>query len=299
MSIVVLGAGAVGSLFGAYLSKGNEVILVGRERHVQAICANGLTITGKTDMRVEPRAVTSVQGLGEPELLFITVKSYDTARAIEEAKPLIGPGTKVVSLQNGLGNLEIIREGLGNAIIIGGVTSHGAILEEPGVVGHTGIGDTTVGVFEGPGGADAVARLLNDAGIETSVSLKIVVDVWYKTLVNAAINPLAALEGAPNWILLERDDLKALARDVVSEGVKVAAARGIGLSVDEAFTRVMRVASQTAENRNSMLRDLELGRRTEIDQINGAIARMGEACGIDTPVNTMLIHRIKEKHVIV
>lgn len=294
MRIVVLGAGAIGSLFGAFLSKGNDVTLIGRAPHVRAVIENGLRIAGKTAMRAEPKAVTSTQECDSPDLLILTVKSYDTERAVREAKPLVGENTTVMSLQNGLGNLEVIRNVLGKAKIIGSVTSHGAVLTAPGVVEHTGIGDTMIGNFIGSGDSEAVAVLLTNNGIETIVSQNITEDVWYKALVNAAINPLAALARAPNGVLLEEEGLKAQAKAIVSEGVRVAAARGIYLNEDEAFSRVMRVATQTAENRNSMLQDLERGRRTEIDQINGAISRMGAEVGIGTPVNDELVARIKD-----
>lgn len=301
MKIVVFGAGAIGSLFGAFLSKDNEVTLVGREEHMLAVRKNGLRITGKTEMKATPRSSASAAECGKPDILFLMVKAYDTAKAVEEAKSLIGPGTVVVGLQNGLGNLEIIREKLADAKIVGGITSHGAILTAPGIIEHTGIGDSTVGIFGDAPAVDNVdsdpatrtAHLLNAAGIETTVNKNIIEDVWYKALVNCAINPLATLSGSTNDVLLRDPALQRLAKDVVSEGVMVAAAQGVKLSEEEAYLRVMKVASQTAENTNSMLQDMMRGKRTEIEQLNGAIARMGAAAGIRTPVNVGLMTQIE------
>jgi 2-dehydropantoate 2-reductase len=300
MRIVVFGAGAIGSLVGGLLSKDNEVTLIGMEQHVTAIRENGLQITGKTVMRVELKAMTSDGKYPKPDILFLTVKSYDTRKAVEEARMLTGEGTVIVSLQNGLGNLETIRDLLPGAKIIGGVTSHGAIFVSPGIVEHTGFGDTVLGAFSGCGEneAETIARMLSKAAINTSVTADINREVWYKALVNAAINPLATLANSPNGVLLEDEGLRKLAEKMVTEGVRVGTAHGIDLNAEEAFSRVIKVANQTAENRNSMLQDLERGKRTEIDHINGAIASLGAAVGIDTPTNNGIITKIKNLEII-
>jgi 2-dehydropantoate 2-reductase len=295
MRIVVFGAGAIGSLIGGLLSKDNDVTMIGREHHVTAIRENGLQITGKTPMHVHPKVTTSALKCPNPDILFFTVKSYDTRKAVEEAKTLIGESTVIVSLQNGLGNLEIIRDCQNGTKIIGGVTSHGAIFISPGVVEHAGFGDTVVGAFSGCGEneVETIAGTLSKANISTSITDDINLEVWYKALVNAAINPLATFAGSPNGVLLEDEELRKRAETIVAEGVRVATAHGIGLNGEEAFSRVIKVASQTAENKNSMLQDLERGKRTEIDQINGAIVRLGVAVGIDTPVNNGIVSTIK------
>lgn len=296
MRVVVLGAGAIGSLFGALLSKENDVTLICRKEQALAIQKNGLKIQGKTNIMTRPDVTDSVTDCKIPDVLFITVKSYDTEKVIQEAKTLVSEETVVVSVQNGLGNLQAISTALNDAKVVGGLTSHGAILVSPGIVEHAGFGDTVAGAFSGCGKheAEAIARMLTDAGIETSITVDINREVWYKALINAAINPLATLANSPNGVLLEDKDLKKLAGEIVSEGVRVAAAQGISLNREKAFSRVLKVASQTAENRNSMLQDLERGKRTEIDQINGAIARLGAAVGIDTPINIRIITQIKD-----
>lgn len=296
MRIAVLGAGAIGSLFGALLSKENDVTLICRKEQALAIRNNGLKIQGMTNIMTQPNVASSVTECKTPDILFITVKSYDTEKVISEAKGLVGEETIVVSVQNGLDNLQTISTALKNAKVVGGLTSHGAIFVSPGIVEHAGFGDTVVGAFKGckENEVETIARILTEAGIETSITLDINSEVWYKALVNAAINPLATLAGSPNRVLLEDEHLRKLAGEIVSEGVRVAEAGGISLNGEEAFSRVMKVASQTAENRNSMLQDLERGKRTEIDQINGAIARLGTAVGIDTPINNKVISQIKD-----
>lgn len=284
MKIVIFGAGAIGGLLGAHLAGNNDVTLVCRKEFAAAVNRDGLRVTGLSDIRVRPKAVTSARGLEPPDMLFITVKAYDTRAAAAEVRHIAGAGTMIVSLQNGLGNLEAIAEALPHAKVVAGVTSHGALVTEPGVIEHTGRSYTVVG---GPG-AEPVAKVLSEAGIETSVSGDIKADIWYKALVNSAINPIATLMRSPNRVLVEDARLRELAGRVVSEGSAVARAGGIGIDEAAAFDRAMRVAADTAGNRNSMLLDAERGRRTEIMQMNGAISAYGREAGIPTPANDLL-----------
>ena len=292
----MFGAGAIGSLFGGLLSIHNDVTLVCREEQALAIQNNGLTISGRTEVHASPKVVASADDCPKPDVLIISVKAYDTEEAIGQARPLVGEGTLVLSLQNGLGNAEIIDKVLGDANILCGVTSHGARLISPGVVEHTGVGATVVGAHAGCRREDAVLvdGLLNDAGIETSVSEDIDRDVWAKVLVNAAINPIATILGKRNGYLLEHERSREIMKSVISEGVSVAGARGIGLSESEVMDMTLEVVRLTADNKCSMLQDVERGCRTEIDYINGAIVRLGEAAGISTPVNSDLTSQIKK-----
>jgi len=290
LKIVVFGAGAIGSLFGGYLAKENDVTLVCRKQHAEAINRNGLSITGLTDLLVRPGAVTSVEGSEPPEILILAVKAYDTAASLEDIKKLMSPGTVLVSLQNGLGNLELLREAFPGGDIVGGITSQGAILRAPGVVEHTGRSYTVVG---GTGNAPRIAALLNGCGLGTTVSADIARDIWYKALVNSAINPIATLLGERNGIIHEREDLAPLVGAIVAEGAEVAESGGIALSKSDALTKVMQVARETAGNSNSMLLDIRNGRKTEIMQMNGAIARYGAVAGIRTPANSLMAALIR------
>ena len=286
MRIIIFGAGAIGGLFGAHLAKAHDVILICREKHALAINQNGLKITGLSDIHVHPKAALSIDGLGQPDILFLTVKSYDTAQAIADARPLIGPNTKIVSLQNGLGNLEAISKILPDATIIGGVTSHGAILREPGIIEHTGKSYTAVDKQE-------IACLLTESGIEASVSKNIMVDIWYKAIVNSVINPIGTLMKSQNGLLVRDEKFQALARQIVSEGVAVAGAMGVSLCPEYAWKKVIQVATETSENICSMRLGVENGRRTEIDQMNGAIARYGSELDIPASANALISALIK------
>jgi len=289
MNIVILGAGSIGSLFGGLLSVNNDVTMICRPEHAKAIAEDGLTITGKTDLVVKPKALDSVYDLQAPDILFITVKSYDTGQAAEDVKAIVGDETIVVSLQNGLGNLETISEEFPGIQVIGITTSHGARIISPGVVEHAGLGSTVVGGYKNEKTqAERVAELLNRAGIETSVTENIEKEIWSKALVNAAINPLATILRQENGALLAHDGLQDIMQAIIREGVRVANSQGAGLSEEQVFTRTLDVIVQTAGNRCSMLQDVEKGKRTEIDQISGAIVDTGARNGVKTPVNQMM-----------
>lgn len=281
MKIIIFGAGAIGGLIGAHLASNHEVTLICREKQAQAINQNGLKIIGLSDIHAHPKAVFSLENLEEPDILFLTVKAYDTGQAIQDAKSLIGQNTKVVSLQNGLGNLETIANTIPDAAIVGGVTSHGAILREPGIIEHTGRSYTTVDDGE-------IASQLTEAGIETDVSKNILVDIWYKAIVNAVINPIGTLMKDRNGLLVRDERFQAIARQIIAEGIAVAGAKGIALCPEYAWKKVIQVATETSENICSMRLDIERSRKTEIDQINGAIARYGSEAGVPIPVNALL-----------
>jgi 2-dehydropantoate 2-reductase len=294
-NIVILGAGSIGSLFGGLLSRNNNVTLVCRKEHSKAIGKKGLKITGKTNIVVWPKAAETLAALGRPDVLFITVKSYDTAIAAKQARKIVGKDTMVVSLQNGLDNLETIKKTMGNSIIIGAITSHGAMLVAPGNVRHTGIGETVIGAFSKCTGKDLknVSKLLEDAGIKNRISKDIKKGVWEKVLVNAAINPLATVLRKKNGALVDNPEMQDIMRLAVSEGVKVAISQKVLLDEKKTFEKALSVAMLTRNNKCSMLQDMERGRRTEIDHINGALVRLGHKKKINVPVNELLVDLIR------
>lgn len=288
MRIVIYGAGAIGSLFGGFLARENEVTLVCREKHAEAIAKNGLAIKGLRDIRVHPKAVNSIGGLEPPDMLFLTVKAYDTEAAMKDMKKLVASNTIIVSLQNGLGNMETIKGAYPDSKLVMAITSHAAILRSPGNVEHTGKSYTTVGDLGDGTDAARVAALLNDSGIETTASKDIQADIWYKTMVNSVINPISTLLKGRNSIILERPELQKLVGAIVAEGAEVARARGVRIDTGEALLKVMQVATETSNNICSMRMDVEKNRKTEIMQMNGAIAGYGAEAGIATPVNALL-----------
>lgn len=295
LKIVVLGAGSIGSLYGGLLSRNNDVTLVCRKEHAKAIRKKGLRIEGKTKIVVKLKAVETLAGLDRPDVLFITVKSYDTANAAKLAKKIAGFDTIVISLQNGLDNLATIKKAVGNSKIIGAITSHGAMLAAPGIVKHTGIGETVVGSFSKCTGKDVkiISDLLERAGIENIISKCIEKSVWEKVLVNAAINPLATVLRENNGALIDNPEMREIMRLAVCEGVRVARSQKIMLDEKKTFEKALSVARLTRNNKCSMLQDIERGRKTEIEHINGALVRLGHEVKIEMPVNELLVVLIR------
>jgi 2-dehydropantoate 2-reductase len=261
----------------------NDVMLVTRSAHADAIRRDGLRITGRTALVARPAAVTQVPR-EPPDVVFVTTKAHDTAAAIDALRAFWRRST-FVTLQNGLGNAELLAAKADR--VVAGTTTHGVTFVRPGEVAHAGAGDTLVGPFAGTTRADAgrIADLLTDAGIATRAVDDPRPELWAKAVVNAAINPLTAVLRRPNGELVRHADLRGLMDRLAREGATAARAAGIDLDPDGIAAKAAEVASRTAENRSSMLQDVERGRPTEIEAITGALLRAAEARGLVLPYN--------------
>jgi 2-dehydropantoate 2-reductase len=287
MRITVFGAGGVGGVLGGLLSTRNEVTLIGRRDHVLAVRSDGLQLSGTVEGVFRPAARESVEGLETQDVVLITVKAYDTDTAVREIAPLVGGHTLVASVQNGLGNAEKVVRAYGSRALVG-VPVLGATVLGPGNIRVSGMKEVAVGSTLGQlGNAARLSGLLAECGIPSRVSANIASEVWSKAVVNAAINPITALVGRENGSILRDDGLRELSRAACLEGARAAEANGVVLGGDP-FDRVMEVVRATAGNRSSMLQDVERGRRTEIDEINGALVRAGESKGLNMPINRAL-----------
>lgn len=296
MKILICGAGAMGSLFGAALTlAGHEVWLTSHwEAHVAAIRANGL------EYHALDGAIHSIPLpiLSPPDPLprniqvaFISVKSRQTATAAHQAATALASDGIAITMQNGVGNLDIVAEAVGRERAFLGVTSHGATLLGAGIVRHTGEGSTMVATEPDYTKSQQLAELLTAAGFTTTLESNIQAVLWGKLVVNVGINALTAILNVPNGALAESESTQALVREAVAEATRVAHAKGI-LIDENGAERAFTVAKRTAANISSMLADIRRGVETEIDVMNGAIVREGEALGIDTPVNRTLTHLI-------
>ncbi len=255
MKITVFGVGAVGSVVGGLLSRGHRVTLIARREHVNAVNAGGLRLTGVVDETFRPDARTSVDGLGEQDLVLITTKAYDTAKAVEQITPLVGAGTLVVSLQNGLDNLEVLSDSFGHQAIVG-VPFLGATYLGPGQVRLAGFGEIVLGSPSDRKESVALVReALDSAGMNARISDVIISVVWLKAIVNASINPITALVRKENGFILGSEELLELSRSACLEGARAAEANGITLGCDDPFVKVLEVLRATASNRSSMLQD--------------------------------------------
>ena len=300
MKIGVLGAGSLGSAMGAALAEaGSEVWLVSRNRaHVDAIRARGLEVRtdhGERTVRVD--AAVDCAGLAPVDLLIVLVKSFDTRKAIEGAAPAIGERTIVLSLQNGLGHEDVIGEVVGRHRLLAGKTFVGGQMLGPGIVlSGTRGKDTIIGELDGriTDRVRAVADEFSRAGLATTVSDNIMGTIWDKLLVNAATGALAGITRLPYGRLYAVPEVEAAAIAAVTEGMAVARAAGIAISYDDPRAPWLAAGKGLPfEFKASILQSLERGSVTEIDCINGAIAREGRRRGVPTPVNDTLVACIK------
>jgi len=287
MRIAIFGAGSLGCALGALLATENEVTLVGRRWNMVAVRQLGLKLLGDMRMTVHPEARTSVSGLIPPDLLLIATKAYDTAAAVDECKAAVSTYTRVLTLQNGLGNLEVLRRWKAEKAF-GGTTTMGATMKAPGVVSLSGLGRTIIGSDMDPRGAREIALAFRKSGLPTSVERNIQGEIWAKASVNACINPMSAILKVPNGKLLESIYIRRLMLGTSRECEAVASACRVRLPCRSLFLRVVAVARDTSRNISSMLRDVQLGRRTEIDYINGAFCALGKGKGVPTPLNRAL-----------
>lgn len=221
----------------------------------------------------------------DADVTFVTVKAYDTEEAAKSLAK-VDPGV-VCSLQNGIGNEEILAEHLDN--VVGGVTTYGANLKDFGVVVFAGEGVTYIGEFKGKG-IEKVERVLKDSGINVEVVEDIKEKIWEKAVVNSVINPITAIFRVKNGEILRNEFLWEIAKKTAKESEEVA--REVGYEIN-AVEAVKIVAEKTAENISSMLQDVMKGRKTEIDFINGVIVKEGEKRGLDVCYNSFLWRAVK------
>lgn len=296
MNIVIIGAGAIGSLFGSALSKNNNVVLVGRKSHVDAVNKKGLTIKGKTQANIKFLATESVKDISfSPDILLFSVKSYDAESAIKTSKSIIGKNTVVMSLQNGLNNIEKIKKHVNSDKIIVCITTHGVVFSKPGVIQHTGIGKTILGDISGKN-TEIIEKIANDlklGEIKTIISENIIKDIWAKAIVNSSINPLTAIFNCKNGYLLENPIIEKTLEKICRESTDIADSCKINLNFEDMLKKTEEVIHETSENHSSMLQSVQQNKPTEIESINGTLAKIGKENNIETLMNDLLVYSVK------
>lgn len=298
MKIAVVGAGAMGCLFGGFLARaGEDVLLVDvAPAAVEALSGRGVRLwEGEDAQDVPVRAVSESAAAGPVDLVLVMVKAQHTASAARSLGPLLSPGTAVLTLQNGLGAADVLAEAVGAKRLLVGVTAQGATLLSPGEVRHGGAGETLFGPFA-PGGPDPAP--FADALCRAGLPARAVDDpwpaVWRKLAVNCGINAVAALTGHRNGRIPEIPEAAAVLAEAVLEAAAVARAAGVDLGEPGALVEaVLAVARATGANRASMGQDVDARRPTEIAFINGAVVREGGRFGVATPVNRTLTRLVK------
>lgn len=288
MEIIVLGAGAIGSLYGAKLAADNDVTLVGRVEHAAAINSDGLRIEGIEPRIVRLRAATTIKQIGPEALIILTTKVPDSAGALLPIAHLVRADTTIICLQNGIGSERVARAALGNrGVVLRGITQFGAIFKSPGVIQFMARGYTAI---EDSERSARIADVLSAAGLDCRVSPDMGADVWHKLVINCVVNPVTAILGCEVGGIAN-PQLDPLKRLVIDECVAVAAAEGVTFEGD--FIREIDDRFRPSHNIASMLQDLRRRHPTEIDYLNGAVVALGSGHGLECPVNDALTKIIK------
>ncbi|MDR0577259.1 MAG: ketopantoate reductase family protein [Candidatus Accumulibacter sp.] len=290
MRIAVMGAGAVGCYYGGALARaGREVRLIGRARHVDAVNRHGLLLeTDAGGERVRLSATTGADGVRGAGLVLCCVKSADTARAAADMEEHLDADAIVVSLQNGVGNPGALRASLAREVLPAAVYV-AARMAGDGHVRHHGGGKLVLGDTPRAG---QVAEIFAGAGIPVEISGNIEGELWTKLIVNCAYNALSALSGLPYARLTREAGVARALRDVAGECLAVAEKAGVAPAGD-VWASIERIPFAMPGQLSSTAQDLQRGHPTEIDHLNGFIARRGEELGVPTPVNRLLHTLVK------
>lgn len=302
MHFLIVGPGAMGCLFAARLkTAGFEVTLFDyRSERARRIGTHGISVIGVSgEYHVQVAAETAAPPTA-PDIVIICVKSYQTRSAALNLQPHLPPSAAVVTLQNGVGNIETLQEVLGADRVYAGVTAEGATLLADGQIRHAGQGETLVGPAGGTlEGAQNIADALVRAGFNARCAENVTRLIWGKLIINVGINALTAITRLKNGRLPEYDGSRRVMAAAVKEAAAVAAALGIDLPYPDPVARVLEVCRATAGNIASMLQDVRQQRPTEVADINGAVVREGIRVNIPTPVNftlTALVETLQQSY---
>ncbi|MDP3729968.1 MAG: 2-dehydropantoate 2-reductase [Candidatus Omnitrophota bacterium] len=298
MKIAVVGPGALGCLLAGLLKAKTkeDVWLIDKSpERAKRIREEGIRVEGMSSASGAIDISANPKEVGPCDLVFICVKSYSTDDACKDIKALVSDKTFILTLQNGIGNVQVLNDHFGPERVIAGVTNHGATLMGPGHVKHAGRGDTVIGMYSRKvlGPVRDAANLLTKCGLETKVSKDIDSVIWSKLIINIGINALTAIARLKNGMLLKHDGAREVMRNSVQEAMKIIKRKRIKLVYDDPIQKIESVCKATAANVSSMLQDVLNSKRTEIDYMNGVITRQGKAFSIPTPVNETLINLVK------
>ena len=304
MKIFVLGAGALGSLLGARLSKNNEVILYSTNKeHMHKIKQDGLKIenldgkiqTYNVEVVLDPEKLNFA-----PDIVLVTLKTYATYNGVNYIKNKLKGDPVYLTLQNGIGNVEVLCDLLPRDRVIAGITAQGATYVRPGYIRHGGDGVTYIGEINGEP-TERIHKIVENFNqckikcFETNETNKL---IWQKLLINIGINPITAIAQVRNGFIAKSEYARQIAKLAVNEAILIAQKLGLDFKED-IFDQVLDVAKKTEKNISSMHQDVKNKKPTEIDAINGAIVKYGEKFQIPTPVNntlTCLIKLIEQKY---
>jgi 2-dehydropantoate 2-reductase len=294
--IAVVGAGAVGGYFGAMFAQaGAPVVMIGRKPFVDAVSQNGFVIDrSESRDRIKVEATTEMSAVRDAALILFSVKSTDTESAARQMEPFLSADATVVSMQNGVDNVDRMRQATKISAVPAAVYIAVSV-PEPGQIKHLARGDIIVGLANGQ--TRRVKEIFDRAGIACEISENIEGEMWIKLLCNCALNAISALGQARYGQIAENVDARQLMQAVVQEVLAVSQAANVILpninDVGSGMAAAMQIATQMSEALSSTAQDLNRGHPTEIDSLNGYIARRGAELGVNVPVNHALFTLIK------
>jgi 2-dehydropantoate 2-reductase len=295
-TLLVIGSGALACYYAHRIAQAGYPVgmLSGWSDSINRISREGVEVidpSGKSS-NIQVQISKDPEDFSGVETVLVLVKSWQTHRAAKQLRSCLAPNGVCLTLQNGLGNEKVLADYLGSSRVSVGTTVIGARLLEPGIVKISGIG--RINLEDSPK-IKPFLRIFEDADLEVRISQDVFGLQWEKLIVNAAVNPLTVLLECKNGVLLENQDSLDLIEFLVNETSQVAKALGIKLSFDNSLKFVLEVIGQTGKNISSLFQDYSRGAPTEIDTINGAVIRYGEAAGVSVPYNKMILKMVKAK----
>ena len=291
--MAIVGAGAIGCLFGARLKvAGNDVLLIDHNRRrIHEIERKGVKLR-ELDRTIQVRVPIgrAQHSLRRFQLVFFAVKAFNTMDAARQYAGRVTSEATILTLQNGLGNTDVLVRWFGRSRVVAGSTTEASLLVGDGSIAHTGAGQTVVGELDGRESSRCVSivRVFRRAGFESKMTRNVGGVIWSKAIVNSAINPVSALTHRRNGELFRIRGLRELMFEIIDEGIRVSRAEGIRLEPRNLKPLLQRILKATGGNKSSMLQDVLRGSKTEIRELNGAIAGRGEHRRIPTPYNKFL-----------
>ena len=289
MKIIVLGAGAIGSFYGAKLSKLNDVILVARQQHADKINKNGLKVTGLENETYKLKTTTKIKKIGNNTLILLTTKVYDSEKAINNIKNLLRKDTIILCLQNGLYSEHAVKKIVKNKCsVLRSITNFGTAFLKPGIVQLNGYSYTAI---EKSAASNAIAENFSKCGLNSYVSENIKEDMWKKLILNCVLNPISSILRVENRGIAD-EKLNPLKKLIIDECLDVAKKDGVTFNID--FVKSINDSIRNSRNISSMQQDLIKGKKTEVDYLNGGVADLGRKYGVKCHVNDALKMIIKE-----